>query len=79
MAIFAMVDHVIGVGLYFFLVDITVYHRGFHGDLNETFFVGDQVSEDKRKLVQVTYECLQQAIDMGKHFVVAYSHTCVFL
>ncbi|RWS20295.1 Methionine aminopeptidase 1-like protein, partial [Leptotrombidium deliense] len=21
-------------------VDITVYHRGFHGDLNETFFVG---------------------------------------
>lgn len=48
-----------------FLVDITVYYRGFHGDLNETFLVGDKVSEDKRKLVQVTYECLQQAIDIG--------------
>uniref|UniRef100_A0A914DZX0 Methionine aminopeptidase n=1 Tax=Acrobeloides nanus TaxID=290746 RepID=A0A914DZX0_9BILA len=45
-------------------VDVTVYHRGFHGDLNETFFVGDKVSEDKRKLVQVTYECLQQAIEL---------------
>lgn len=46
-------------------MDVTVYHRGFHGDLNETFFVGDKVAEDKRKLVQVTYECLQQAIDIG--------------
>ena len=45
-------------------MDVTVYHRGFHGDLNETFFVGDKVAEDKRKLVQVTYECLQQAIDI---------------
>lgn len=46
-------------------VDVTVYHRGFHGDLNETFFVGN-VAEDKRKLVQVTYESLLKAIDIVK-------------
>lgn len=45
-------------------VDITVYHNGFHGDLNETFFVGD-VDEEAKKLVQTTYECLMQAIDSG--------------
>ncbi|KAK5983895.1 Methionine aminopeptidase [Trichostrongylus colubriformis] len=43
-------------------VDVTVYHRGFHGDLNETFLVGDAVDEESRNLVRVTYECLQQAI-----------------
>lgn len=45
-------------------VDITVFHNGFHGDLNETFFVGD-VDEEAKKLVQTTYECLMQAIDSG--------------
>ena len=40
-------------------VDITVYHRGFHGDLNETFFVGN-VSEESKKLVKVTWESLQK-------------------
>ena len=45
---------------------MTVYHRGYHGDLNETFFVGDKVSEENRKLVAVTYECLQKAIEIGK-------------
>lgn len=43
-------------------VDITVYHRGFHGDLNETVFIGN-VDEGGRKLVQVTYECLSKAIE----------------
>ncbi|OWK06956.1 METAP1, partial [Cervus elaphus hippelaphus] len=42
--------------------DITLYRNGYHGDLNETFFVGD-VDEGARKLVQTTYECLMQAID----------------
>uniref|UniRef100_A0A6M2DED1 Methionine aminopeptidase n=1 Tax=Xenopsylla cheopis TaxID=163159 RepID=A0A6M2DED1_XENCH len=46
-------------------VDITVYHNGFHGDLNETFFVGN-VLEKHKKLVQVTYECLSKAIDIVK-------------
>ncbi|CAD5227218.1 unnamed protein product [Bursaphelenchus xylophilus] len=43
-------------------IDITVYHRGFHGDLNETILVGDKVSKEDRDLVRVTWECLQQAI-----------------
>nr|CAH7722805.1 unnamed protein product [Callosobruchus chinensis] len=46
-------------------VDITVYHRGFHGDLNETFFVGN-VSEKHKKLVNVTHECLMKAIELVK-------------
>lgn len=46
-------------------VDITVYHRGFHGDLNETFFVGN-VSNQHKNLVKVTYECLSKAIDIVK-------------
>lgn len=46
-------------------VDVTVYHRGFHGDLNETFFVGN-VKPEIKKLVQVTYECLSKAIDIVK-------------
>nr|KAF6392873.1 methionyl aminopeptidase 1 [Pipistrellus kuhlii] len=47
------------------LVDITLYRNGYHGDLNETFFVGD-VDEGALKLVQTTYECLMQAIDAVK-------------
>ncbi|TMS38144.1 hypothetical protein L596_004933 [Steinernema carpocapsae] len=47
-------------------VDVTVYHRGFHGDLNETFLVGDKVDEKSRKLVQTTYECLSEAIKIVK-------------
>ncbi|XP_062852104.1 methionine aminopeptidase 1 isoform X2 [Trichomycterus rosablanca] len=46
-------------------VDITVYHNGYHGDLNETFFVGE-VDEGAKRLVQTTYECLMQAIDAVK-------------
>ncbi|XP_072038923.1 methionine aminopeptidase 1-like [Amphiura filiformis] len=46
-------------------VDITVYHGGYHGDLNETFFVGE-VDEQYKNLVRVTHECLQQAIDLVK-------------
>ncbi|XP_038648720.1 methionine aminopeptidase 1 isoform X2 [Scyliorhinus canicula] len=46
-------------------VDITVYRNGFHGDLNETFFVGE-IEEGSKKLVQTTYECLMHAIDSVK-------------
>uniref|UniRef100_A0A8C2ZC03 Methionyl aminopeptidase 1 n=1 Tax=Cyclopterus lumpus TaxID=8103 RepID=A0A8C2ZC03_CYCLU len=47
-------------------VDITVYHNGFHGDLNETFYIGE-VDEEAKKLVQTTYECLMQSIDSGRN------------
>ncbi|CAH0753147.1 unnamed protein product [Bemisia tabaci] len=46
-------------------VDVTVYHRGFHGDLNETFLLG-QVSDTARKLTQTTWECLDKAIKIVK-------------
>lgn len=45
-------------------MDVTVYHRGFHSDLNETLFVG-KVDEDSRRVVTCAYECLQKAIAIG--------------
>jgi hypothetical protein len=50
----------------YFAVDVTVYHQGFHGDLNETFLVGN-VSPEAKKLVRVTSECLMKAISIGKY------------
>ena len=46
-------------------IDITVFHRGFHGDLNETFLIGE-VDENSKKLVRVTHECLLKAIEIVK-------------
>eukprot|EP01088_Endostelium_zonatum_P009639 TRINITY_DN2291_c0_g1_i1.p1 TRINITY_DN2291_c0_g1~~TRINITY_DN2291_c0_g1_i1.p1 ORF type:complete len:433 (+),score=110.86 TRINITY_DN2291_c0_g1_i1:63-1361(+) len=45
-------------------VDVSVYFEGFHGDINETYFVGgaESCSETARKLVQTTYESLDLAI-----------------
>lgn len=37
-------------------IDITVYHKGFHGDLNETYYVGD-VKERYKKFVIRTQLC----------------------
>ena len=46
------------------LVDITVYHDGFHGDLNETLFVG-KVSESSKKLVETAYQSMMKGISLG--------------
>jgi methionyl aminopeptidase len=46
-------------------LDISVYHNGYHGDLNETFLVGD-VSEESRRLVECAYATLSAAIDIAK-------------
>jgi len=46
-------------------VDITAYYKGYHGDVNDTFFVG-KVSPEAMNLVQVTYEALEEAIKMVK-------------
>ncbi len=43
-------------------VDITAEKNGFHGDAARTFLIGN-VSEEKRKLVQVTEECFFKAIE----------------
>jgi len=51
-------------GCVFPAVDVTVYHDGFHGDLNETFFVG-RVDDASKKLVQTAYECMMKGIDIG--------------
>jgi hypothetical protein len=50
-----------------FAVDVTVYHRDFHGDLNETFFIGN-VSDKAKKLVTNTWECLSKSMEIGTHF-----------
>jgi len=42
-------------------VDVTAYFQGFHGDLNETFVVGEPDEESKR-LIKVTHDCLMKAI-----------------
>lgn len=46
-------------------IDVTAYVDGFHGDLNETFFVG-KVSESTKKLVTATYDSLMLAIQACK-------------
>lgn len=43
-------------------VDITAEKNGFHGDAARTFLIGN-VSEEKRKLVEVTKECFFKAIN----------------
>ncbi|CAG0901156.1 unnamed protein product [Cyprideis torosa] len=45
-------------------IDVTVFHQGFHGDLNETLFVSDNVPAGAKKLVQTTWECLEKAIQL---------------
>ncbi|KAF7456175.1 methionine aminopeptidase [Cryptosporidium felis] len=42
-------------------VDITVFYKGVHGDLNETFPVGN-VDDDSMKLMRVAYKCLEESI-----------------
>ncbi|XP_041975150.1 methionine aminopeptidase 1D, mitochondrial isoform X2 [Aricia agestis] len=44
-------------------VDITVYYKGYHGDCSKTFLVGD-VDDRGLQLVNVTEECLDQAIKL---------------
>lgn len=47
-------------------IDVTTYNKGgYHGDLNETFFVG-KVDEDGQRLVKTAFECLAKAIDIAK-------------
>lgn len=46
-------------------IDVSVYYKGYHADLNETFFVG-QVDADSRRLVECAYNCLSAAIALVK-------------
>ncbi|MCO4754747.1 MAG: type I methionyl aminopeptidase, partial [Bacteriovoracaceae bacterium] len=46
-------------------IDVTTYFKKFHGDTNRTFFIGN-VSEEKKKLVRTTYECMMAGIGVCK-------------
>jgi methionyl aminopeptidase len=48
-------------------VDLTTIVNGWYGDQSETFLIGE-VSEDARRLVQVTFECLYLGIHAIKPF-----------
>jgi methionyl aminopeptidase len=45
-------------------LDVTLFHNGYHGDLNETYYVGDKAlaDPDNVRLVETTRECLEKAI-----------------
>ena len=47
-------------------VDVTAIIDGYYGDLNETYTVGDNVSDEAKHLVKSAYECLFKAIDKVK-------------
>ncbi|CAK9177240.1 unnamed protein product, partial [Ilex paraguariensis] len=44
-------------------VDVIVYYKVVHGDLNGTFFVGD-IDETYQQPVHCTYECLEKAMSI---------------
>jgi len=46
-------------------LDVSVFHNGFHSDLNETFLVG-QCDENSHTLVRASYEALQECSKMLK-------------
>ena len=45
-------------------MDISCYHNGYHGDLNETMFVGN-VDEDSKMLVKTAYDSMIAGLDAG--------------
>lgn len=49
-------------------IDVSLYHGGFHGDLNETYYVGDRASADPEsvRVVETARQCLDEAIGIVK-------------
>jgi methionyl aminopeptidase len=47
-------------------VDVSAYYQGCHGDVNETWFIGE-VDEKAKILVNTTYDALMQAIETGSY------------
>jgi methionyl aminopeptidase len=49
-------------------LDVTLYHEGYHGDLNETYYVGDKARADPDtvRVTETARECLEEAIKMVK-------------
>jgi len=46
-------------------IDVTLYHDGFHGDLNETYPVG-RIDEDSERLIRTARKCLDESIKICK-------------
>jgi methionyl aminopeptidase len=42
-------------------IDVTLYHGGFHGDLNETYYIGPKAAQDPDNVRVV--ECARDALD----------------
>lgn len=49
-------------------LDVTLYHEGYHGDLNETYYVGDRAKADPDsvRVTETARECLEEAIKLVK-------------
>jgi methionyl aminopeptidase len=49
-------------------IDVTLYHGGFHGDLNETYYIGDKAraDPDSVRVVEAARVCLDNAIKLVK-------------
>ncbi len=49
-------------------IDVTLYHNGFHGDLNETYYIGPSSSQDcdNVRVVEAARQSLDAAIAMVK-------------
>jgi len=46
-------------------IDVSLYYDGFHGDLNETYAVGE-IDEESKILLRTTRECLDESIKICK-------------
>ncbi|THC96462.1 hypothetical protein EYZ11_004053 [Aspergillus tanneri] len=49
-------------------IDVTLYHNGYHGDLNETYYVGEKAlaNPDAVRVVETSRECLDKSISLVK-------------
>lgn len=49
-------------------IDVSLYHGGFHADLNETYYIGDKAlaNPEAVRVVETARECLDKAIEIVK-------------
>jgi methionyl aminopeptidase len=49
-------------------IDISLYHEGYHADLNETYYIGDRAKADPDtvRVVETARECLEESIKAVK-------------
>ena len=49
-------------------IDVSLFHGGYHGDLNETYYIGDKAraDPDSVRVVEASRECLRLAIEACK-------------